>query len=406
MIDISNEIVFVCDNSSNYIQQNIKDNSVQMIYFDPPFFKQEDIKLYNSQDDVIHSFSDKWESIEAYLDFLKDIVIKCYSKLSLSGLLFFHCDTSASHYIKVLLDSVFKKSNFLNEIIWTYKRWSNSASQLLESHQTIFMYSKTKRYKFNRIMTEYSPTTNVDQILQMRERNENGVVVYKRDKNNKIINSGEKTGVPLRDIWEIPFLNPKAKERVGYPTQKPIELMDRIIKISCDEGDIILDPFCGSGSMGIAAYTNRCRYIGIDINKDAIKLCKKRKKDFFISESAVKDGDYTNFNNLDCEIKTFINKIGGIPIERNKGLDGILSSRDGIIGIRFQRHNESLFDVISLLNKASKEKPLIKKIIVRTSETDLIEVIPKDVIIIDSVMYRINKIANIELSNKNIMAII
>jgi site-specific DNA-methyltransferase (adenine-specific) len=268
------------------------------------------------------------------------------------------------------------------------------------------MYSKTKKYKFNRIMTEYSPTTNVDQILQMRERNANGVVVYKRDENDKILNSEEKTGVPLRDIWEIPFLNPKAKERVGYPTQKPIELMERIIKISCDEGDLILDPFCGSGSMGIAAYISHCRYIGIDINKEAIKLCKKRKKEFYISESAVKNGDYTNFNNLEYEIKTFINKIGGTPIERNRGLDGILSSQDGMIGIRFQRYNESLSDAIKALNKSAKEKPIVKKIIVKTNDTDLIEIIPKDVIIIDSTLYRISRIANIELSSNNILAII
>jgi site-specific DNA-methyltransferase (adenine-specific) len=80
----------------------------------------------------------------------------------------------------------------------------------------------------------------------------------------------EKNGVPLRDVWEIPFLNPKAKERTGYPTQKLIELMERIVQISCRNGDLILDPFCGSGSMGIAAYRNHYCYLGIDKNKNAI----------------------------------------------------------------------------------------------------------------------------------------
>ena len=147
----------------------------------------------------------------------------------------------------------------------------------------------------NHIMTDYSPTTNIDQILQARERDENGVVKYKKDRNNNIIPIKEKKGVPLRDVWEIPFLNPKAKERTGYPTQKPIELMNRIIEISCEEDDLILDPFCGSGSMGIAAYINNCKYIGIDKNQKAIDLCNKRKKNYYVSQSAVINGNYDDF---------------------------------------------------------------------------------------------------------------
>jgi site-specific DNA-methyltransferase (adenine-specific) len=268
------------------------------------------------------------------------------------------------------------------------------------------MYSKTKKYKFNRIMTEYSPATNIDQILQMRERNNNGVVVYKRDENRKIINCAKKTGVPLRDVWEIPFLNPKAKERVGYPTQKPIELMERIIKISCTEGDIVLDPFCGSGSMGIAAYLNNCKYIGIDISREAIKLCKKRIKEYYVSKSAVTNGDYADFNNLETEIKNLLNNVGAIPVERNKGLDGIISSQEGMIGIRFQRYNESLSEVIALINKASKEKPISQKIIIKTNDVDLVEIMPNDIIIIDSMLYKLNKIINSNLIDNSIDALI
>ena len=385
----NDNINFVCEFSENYIPLNIKDNSVQLVYLDPPFFKQAEMELYCEDDKTIYSFSDKWESLDNYIDFIKDILSKCKSKLSDSGLLFLHCDTSANHYLRVVLDDIFGKKMFLNEIIWSYKRWSNNALRLLESHQNILVYSKTKGYKFNRIMTEYSPTTNIDQILQSRVRDENGIVRYKKDENNNVLSCSAKKGVPLRDVWEIPFLNPKAKERVGYPTQKPVELMDRIIKVSCNDGDFILDPFCGSGSMGIAAYINNCEYLGIDKNINAIKLCNKRKENYYISLSNIKDGDYKNFNNLDDEIKNFIISIDAIPVERNNGLDGIYSSTNGLIGIRFQRENESISDTIDLIKKASFSKPLSKKIVIKTHSSDLFEINHKDVIIIESLEYKI-----------------
>ena len=92
---------------------------------------------------------------------------------------------------------------------------------------------------------DYSATTNLDQILQDRERDENGKSVYKKDKNGNVVLGKEKKGVPLSDVWEIPYLNPKAKERTGYPTQKPVLLLNQILSIVTDEGDLVLDPFCG-----------------------------------------------------------------------------------------------------------------------------------------------------------------
>jgi site-specific DNA-methyltransferase (adenine-specific) len=383
---------FVCAKAEEYIPIYVEDNSVQLIYLDPPFFKQSVLKMYSKDAEVTYSFSDKWKSLNVYLEFIEDILVKCKSKLLNNGLIFLHCDSSASHHLRLLMDKVFGKKYFVNEIIWSYKRWSNSALHLLEAHQNIFIYSKTKMYKFNRILTEYSPTTNIDQILQVRARDKNGIVRYKKDDNDQIVSTKEKKGVPLRDVWEIPFLNPKAKERTGYPTQKPVELMSRIIKISCDEGDFILDPFCGSGSMGIAAYVNNCMYLGIDNNNDAIEICNKRKKNYYISQSAIKDGNYYDFLNLENEIKNFILSINAVPVERNNGLDGIYSSAEGLVGIRFQRNNESVSEVIALMNKAAKEKPLIKKIIIKTHDSDLLEIIPNDIFVLESLAYNLKKI--------------
>lgn len=234
-------IMLIHDDCLNGIKTLAKE-TVDLVYLDPPFFTQ---KHQVSQDSNgnIYGFSDVWNSRQSYLQFLKERLWEMRRVLKDTGSIFLHCDTSSSHYIRILLDEIFGEDNFRSEIIWTYKRWSNSKKGLLAGHQTIFFYSKSKNFKFNVIYGEYSPTTNLDQILQERERNAIGKASYKRDKNGNTIMAKEKRGVPMTDVWDIPFLNPKAKERVGYPTQKPIELLQRILRLSTDEGDLILDPF-------------------------------------------------------------------------------------------------------------------------------------------------------------------
>jgi site-specific DNA-methyltransferase (adenine-specific) len=183
------------------------------------------------------------------------------------------------------MDKVFGRENFQSEIIWSYKRWSNAKKGLLNAHQVIFFYSKTQDFKFNTLYTDYSATTNLDQILQDRERDENGKSVYKKDENGNVILGKEKKGVPLSDVWEIPYLNPKAKERTGYPTQKPVLLLNQILNIVTDEGDLVVDPFCGSGTTCVSAKSLNRQFIGIDISKDAVELANSRLEEMVISES-------------------------------------------------------------------------------------------------------------------------
>jgi site-specific DNA-methyltransferase (adenine-specific) len=129
-----------------------------------------------------------------------------------------------------VLDQVFGVENFQSEIIWSYKRWSNSKKGLLNNHQTIFFYSKTKEFKFNQKYDDYSASTNIDQIVQLRERDTRNKAVYKKNDDGTPVLCATKKGVPMGDVWDIPYLNPKAKERVSYPTQKPILLLERIIE--------------------------------------------------------------------------------------------------------------------------------------------------------------------------------
>src|SRR5699024_10062750 len=138
-----------------------------MIYCDPPFYSQKIQKLSDKENNEF-SFNDSWPSIEDYYNFLKVRFDEMHRILSDDGFIFVHCDRSASHHIRLALDESFGSGNFQSEIIWRYKRWSNSKKGLLNNHQNIYMYSKGKNFKFNTLYEEYSATTNIDQIMQER----------------------------------------------------------------------------------------------------------------------------------------------------------------------------------------------------------------------------------------------
>ena len=335
----------------------IDDESIDLIYLDPPFFTQKKQKLSNSAGKE-YEFSDVWSSRGEYLEYIKERLLEMRRILKKEGNVFFHCDTSASWYLKMVLDEVFGENNFRNEIIWSYKRWSNSQKGLIPNHQTIFWYSKTAQYKFNTLYGDYSPTTNIDQILQDRERNMQGKAVYKQDGNGNIVHGKEKKGVPLSDVWEIPFLNPKAKERTGYPTQKPIELLDRIITISTNDGDIVLDPFCGSGTTLVSAKLLGRKYIGIDKNPEAVELAKLRlDKPVKTNSILLKIGAdaYKTKNEKDLAI---LGQFDCDVVQRNKGIDAFLKKHylDKPVAIKIQRESESFEEVVKLLDSAGKKK--------------------------------------------------
>ena len=352
------------------VLRTIPDESIDMIYLDPPFYTQRNQVLSNSKGKK-YEFSDVWNSRDEYLEYMKERIVEMKRVLKSSGNLFLHCDTSASHYLRVLLDDLFGENNFRSEIIWSYKRWSNSKKGLLPAHQTILYYSKTGKYKFNTFYGDYSSTTNLDQILQERERNSKGKAVYKRDTSGEVVWAKEKKGVPLSDVWEIPFLNPKAKERTGYPTQKPIELLERIITISTDAGDVILDPFCGSGTTLVSAKILERDYIGIDISPDAIELSERRLADPYKTTSKLlrigaaayrtkTDEELSVLQQFDCDI-----------VQRNKGIDAFLKKyyENGPVAIKIQRQEESFVEAVRLLQIAGGKKRCSFMILI-TDETD------------------------------------
>ncbi len=275
-----------------------------------------------------------------------------------TGTLFIHCDKSANHILRLVGEDVFGEENFLSEIIWFYKRWSNSANSLTPNHQNILFFSKTKQYKFNKIYSDYSETTNLDQILQKRSRDIHGKAIYAKDLDGNLVSSDEKKGVPLNDVWEIPFLNPKAKERIGYPTQKPILLLDRIIEISTNEGDTILDPFCGSGTTLVAAKLKGRKFVGIDISPEAIDLTKSRLESLVKTESALLNKGRLSYINADEKSLAILSGLDVLPVHRNAGIDALLRRNYLLkpVPIRVQREHETLSEAIGKLSVAALKK--------------------------------------------------
>jgi site-specific DNA-methyltransferase (adenine-specific) len=353
--------------------KEIEANKVDLIYFDPPFFTQRKHSLTNKDNSKTYEFDDKYNSMEEYLELVENVLAQSKRVLKNTGSVFLHCDKTASHNIRVVMDKVFGRENFQSEIIWSYKRWSNAKKGLLNAHQVIFFYSKTQDFKFNTLYTDYSATTNLDQILQDRERNENGKSVYKKDENGNIVLGKEKKGVPLSDVWEIPYLNPKAKERTGYPTQKPVLLLNQILNIVTEEGDLVVDPFCGSGTTCVSAKSLKRQFIGIDISKDAVELANSRLEEMVISESNLLNKGTNEYQEKTEKELAILQNINAFPVQRNSGIDGFLKEHfKGIpVPVKIQGEYETIEDAIEKLEKASYGKDYKMKILIQTRETGI-----------------------------------
>lgn len=369
--------------------QELTSKSVDLIYLDPPFYTQKKQKL-SSKINKRYEFDDNWKSIIEYQKYIENRLKECKRVLKDTGSIFLHCDRNASHYLRIALDNVFNEQNFQSEIIWTYKRWSNAKKGLLNSHQIIFFYSKTKNFKFKPVYEDYSETTNIDQIFQKRVRGINGKSEYDKSTNGKVKLQGKKKGVPLGDVWEIPYLNPKAKERVGYPTQKPILLLERIIQLVTDKDDLVVDPFCGSGTTLVAAKLLNRNYIGMDISSEAIELTNARLENPIKTESLLMKNGRTSYINKNEYVESFLTKFSATRVQRNTGIDGFLKIRDNTlpIPIKIQNEKETLSEAITKLVSATKKNGFQKMILIQTkkhqSQKQIFSMeIPQNVFIID-----------------------
>jgi DNA modification methylase len=310
------------------LRRYIKDESIDLIYLDPPFNSNADYNVLFAEQDgsraaaQIKAFGDAWrwdmasarayaEMIEAgpsrvarammafhtllgesdvlaYLAMMAPRLVEIQRVMKPTASIYLHCDPTASHYLKLLMDAVFGVEKFQNEIVWSYKRYTASSNRFQRLHDVILFYKNGETSLFNDIREEYgSKSGKADSHYKQDEdgrwyrwQKRRGQEPYKI-----YLSEGRRPG----DVWEIPVINASAKERLGYPTQKPEALLDRIIKASSNENHVVLDPFCGCGtSIAVAQRLGR-RWIGIDITHLAISLIKARLHDAY--DGAI-DKDY------------------------------------------------------------------------------------------------------------------
>jgi site-specific DNA-methyltransferase (adenine-specific) len=291
--------------------REIPDEYVDLIYLDPPFNSKATYNVLFREKDgsdspaQITAFEDTWHwdmaaaaafkelqvgatklsdviealrsflgtnDMMAYLTMMAIRLVEMRRVLKKTGSIYLHCDPTASHYLKLLMDAVFGVKNFQNEIIWHYRRWTGESKRFQRMHDVILFYSKDTDEKY--FEAPYVPYT--DKSSKRKEH------YHTRIKGDEVyITSVDPRGVRDNDVWLISVINPAAKERLGYPTQKPEELLERIIEASCPEGGIVLDPFAGCGTTIAVAERLHRRWIGIDITHVAIQLMEQRLKDTF-----------------------------------------------------------------------------------------------------------------------------
>jgi len=237
-----------------------------------------------------------------YLYYMLERLELCHKVLSQTGSIYLHCDWRASHYLKMIMDGIFGADTFQNEIIWNYGLGGSSPRRWQRKHDSVFFYTKTTDWQFCPCMI---PATS--QMMKGQDKKED-------------------------DVWYIPSLNNMAKERVGYPTQKPIKLLDRIILASSKENSIVLDPFCGCGTAILSAHKLNRQWIGIDINKQSWEVILTRAEQLPLRplQQSFKESVYVSRSLDDAmalkplAFQDWANSIlKAFKPKRDKGVDGV-----------------------------------------------------------------------------------
>jgi len=345
------------------LRHYIKDETIDLVYLDPPFKSDQNYNLLFREQSGARSkaqikvFEDTWqwnkeaassyqEIIErgpekiakamqafrmflgendmlAYLSMMAPRLVELRRVLKPKGSIYLHCDPTASHYLKMLMDAVFHPDKFQNELIWHYQTGGASKRRFSRKHDIIFWYTKSDEWKF------YGERISIPRTEKAMKRAQN-------PKGARIaVNDATKNP---NDVLIIQQMNPMARERLGYPTQKPEALLERIILASSDEGDLVLDPFCGCGTTIAVAHRLNRRWIGIDITHLAIGLIKYRLQDAFgakISSSYKVIGEPTDLESAKTLAKEdpyqfqwwALGLVGARPIEQKKGADQGIDGR-------------------------------------------------------------------------------
>ena len=242
--------------------RSLPDASIDLIYADPPFFTGK------AQRRNGNGYADAWPAMDAYIAWLGVRLREMRRLLRPTGTLYVHCDWHAGHYIKVELDGIFGRERFLNEIVWRYGLGAaNARRHFLRKHDTIFVYARGPAPTFNVVRGDATPAM----LAKYCHEDEHGRYMMSRGKRYYL-----QGGKPLDSVWEIPAIAATSRERLGYPTQKPEALLERIILASSNEGDVVADFFCGSGTTAAVAERLGRRWIACDDSDAAVRMTQDR----------------------------------------------------------------------------------------------------------------------------------
>ncbi len=321
LIDTS---VIYCGDNLEHLGR-MPDGCIDLIYIDPPFNSNRNYEVFWGETKEKRAFEDRHESTQAYIEYMRPRCVELARVLKDTGSFYYHCDDHASHYVKVMLDQILGQSNFLNEVIWKRTGARGDAKGWNQVHDSLFVYcggrnptwnpqfvphskeyidshystvdSQGRRYQLTSLL---SPNPRPNMMYEwkgfpspekgwrysretMAKLDAEGLIWYPDDKAKRprfIRYLDSMSGTPMGSVWtDIPPLNSQAQERLGYPTQKPLALLERIINASSNKGDIVLDAFCGCGTAIVAAQNLGRQWIGIDVSPTACRVMAKRLKD-------------------------------------------------------------------------------------------------------------------------------
>jgi len=376
---MADNVLYYGDNL-DVMRRHIKDETVDLVYLDPPFNSNRNYNVLFSEQNgsraasQIRAFEDTWtwnqegesvfaelvtaggkvsDCLQAFRTFLGECDMLAYlvmmaprlvelrRVLKPTGSIYLHCDPTTSHYLKMLMDAVFGAGSFRNEIVWSYETGGIPRYDFSRKHDVIFRYTKSDKWTFN-----------ANEVLEPRS---DEVLRRIATGNPSATRSTGQYRHPS-DVFKIPSINAMAKERLGYPTQKPEALLERIVKASSNPGDVVLDPFGGCGTTISVAQKLGRPWIGIDITHLAITLIKQRLKDSY--------GDAATFEVIGEPVSVpdaerlaesdpyqfqwwALGLVGARPVDQKKGADKGIDGR-----IIFQGDKPGIFESVILSVKA------------------------------------------------------
>ncbi len=317
--------IIYCGDNLEVLPKYVPDESVDLIYIDPPFNSNRKYEVFWGEAVERRAFEDRYGDAMAYLDWMRPRLAQLYRVLKPTGSFYFHCDWHVSHYVKVELDQhFFGFNNFQNEIVWQRTGAHNDPKRYGANHDVILFYTRSKKWTFNKQFGPHSPQHLATHYRYVDENGRRYMMdnltaskpggdtsyewkgikpsrgrywayskqnMEKMELEGKIVYSksgfpyykrylDEMPGIPLQTVWpDIRPIAPGAKERRGFPTQKPLPLMERIVTASSNESDIVLDAFCGCGTTLEAAAKLKRRWIGIDFSPTACRVMAQRLTD-------------------------------------------------------------------------------------------------------------------------------